>query len=280
MAWFSKERNLSETESLEQFYMPWHNHKLSYNNISKGVVYLGHWAGFGPIYPKHALWAWKRSNVNWQNLPASILATRRSLVFQEKCLDATLRDLKDCLILSTTPTYFSQFQNACLLRSRGFKLLEDSCYRHPGYPEPSNYSVEHPGISKDRHWHWEHIWWKLQGPDGPKDIGRPEGLNKPSMNNCGVDAVVGLEQIQQHDSGKIEVASTLSPVERKNYLAVGWLPRGTAFPKGWKRFFSADDYKLGHNFGTLKANVGTCPHNFDLKIFEGWEPDFEKWSPA
>jgi len=256
-------------DKLKAFFMPYHNQKQVCTSISKGVYYLGHFQCFGEILPRHRLWAWNKSSPPARSTnPAPLQPTFRSQDFQERSLDRTLEDLKDCVVLSTTPSYFSQFQNACLLKSRGFQLLEGKCYRHPGYKDISSYNPEHPGC-KDRYLHWEHIWWKVIGE--PKEIGLPTLLNQ--MNNCGVDSTYGLEGIQKHDGN-----------DRRLYLTVAWLPRGQIFPKGWKRFYSAQDYKLGVNFdlisGVFKSKVQICDHDFDLKIFENWEPDFDKWSPA
>jgi hypothetical protein len=189
------------------------------------------------------------------------MASIRSQAFQEKALDKTLGLLKNCIILSTTPTYFSQYQNACLLKSRGFELLNDSCYLHPYYKVPTTPQRAHPGIP-DCQEHYEHIWWKVQGPERPTEIGCPTDMDV-SLNNCGVDGLNGLGAINRHDKHN-----------RKHFLAVAWLPRGVAFPDDWKRFYSAEDYKLGHNFEARLQNSQKCPHNFDLKILEGWEPDF------
>ena len=257
--------------NLDDLYIPWHNHKQSTHQISKGVVYLGYFQAFGEVWAKHKVWSWEKAHVPKTAWGKQIL---RSQTFQERALDSTLEGLKDCVVLSTTPSHFSQYQNACLLKSRGFELLEGSCYKHPNYPKDSTYAKEHPGIP-DRYLHWEHVWWKVIGK--PKEIGLPggSGLGPCTVNNCGVDVAVGLAGVEAHDAG-----------ERKHILAVGYLPRGAVFPKGWKRFYSAEDYKLGHNFEArgafrkLLSNVQECPHQFDLKIFEGWDPDFEKWVPS
>ena len=260
------DKELSMDEQLEKVYMAYQDQKQSLTPLSKGVWYLGYFVGFGEVWARHKIWTWKKSFIQ----QAHWLPIVRSQAFQEKCLDATLADLKNCVILSTTPTCFSQYQNACLLKSRGFQLLDNSCQLHPGYSFQSPKERMHPGIP-DRYEHYEHIWWKVQGQ--PTDIGVP--TNVPGLNNCGVDAVVGLNGITAHDSG-----------DRRGYMCVGWLPRGTKFPNGWKRFFSGEDYKLGHNFEArgavmkLLRNVQTCPHKFDLKIFEGWMPDFDKASPS
>jgi hypothetical protein len=259
----SNEPEVSEKE-LEELYVPYTHQKLSTLPLSKAVFYLGFFTGFGEIWAQRHIWGWKRNPTPKAKWPKGTL---RSQAFQERALDAALADLKDCVVLSTTPTYFSQYQNACLLKSRGFELVAGSCYLHPGMSAPREGGL-HPG-TPDGHEHYEHVWWKVQGH--PKEIGSPPLNSKPSLANCGVDGVVGLEGLQMHDAG-----------ERRGYLGVAWMPRGVAFPNGWKRFYSAEDYKLGHNFeagGLLRRNLSTaqkCPHNFDLKIFEDWKPDFDK----
>ena len=252
--------------NLDDLYMPWHNHKQATHQISKGVVYLGYFGIFGELYAKSQIWRWKKQGLAQALWSKGLFLSQ---TFREKALDTTLEGLKDCVVLSTTPSYYSQFQAACLLKQRGFQLLEGLCYKHPGYSPVSSYPKEHPGIP-DRYLHWEHIWWKVIGE--PKEIGLPNGTDaqRTSVNNCGVDVAVGLEGIKAHDA-----------YARKNILTVAFLPRGVLFPKGWKRFFSATDYKLGVNFGSSAlTNVQKCPHQFDLKIFEGWNPDFEEWTPA
>jgi hypothetical protein len=252
-------------DELEGLYISYVDQRQNVSKLCEGVWYLGYFVGFGEIWARqqvHQLKARGYAKAQW---PRSLV---RSQAFQERALDATLADLKDCVILSTTPTYFSQYQNACLLKSRGFQLLEDSCQLHPGYKAATSKERCHPGIP-DRHEHYEHVWWKVQGPSGPKNIGSP--ADSVGLNNCGVDGRAGLAAIKAHDAG-----------ERKSYLTVGWLPRGTPFPNGWKRFYSAEDYKLGHNFearGTVRkllTDVQKCPHNFDLNIFKDWMPDFSK----
>lgn len=259
---------MSTKDELEALYIPWKNHKLNYKQISEGVYYVGYFSGFGPILAKHRLWYWKKNAT-----PASARGTQlfASQTYQEKALRAALDGLNNCVVISTTPTYFSQYLNACLLKREGFQLLEDRCYRHPGYPAKSAQATEHPGIP-DKGQHWEHIWWKVLGQ--PTKIGLPKyagaGIN---LNNCGVDTCNSLIHMAEHDRS-----------ERKNYLTVAWLPRETPWPKGWNGFFTAEDYKLGHNFDNITGLLGRkaplCEHVFDLKIFENWEPDFEKWSPS
>jgi hypothetical protein len=254
-------------EQLQSLYMPWHNHKQKTHQISRGVVYLGYFGLFGELTARRQIWRWKKQGLPRATWGKGLFCSQS---FQEKALDATLADLKDCVVLSTTPSYYSQFQAGCLLKQRGFQLLEGLCYKHPGYSPVSSYPKEHPGIP-DRYLHWEHIWWKVIGQ--PTEIGLPNKTDpgqRVSVNNCGVDVVMGLEGIKAHDSNA-----------RKNILTVAFLPRGVLFPKGWKPFFSAQDYKLGVNFDSdALKNVQKCPHQFDLKIFNGWEPDFENWSPS
>jgi hypothetical protein len=259
-----------DSKELEKLYMPYSNQRQSSNKLSKNVWYLGFFQGFGEVWARKQIHTWDKCKYP-PNLRTNGLV--RSQAFQEKCLDNTLADLKNCVILSTTPTYFSQYQNACLLRSRGFQLMNDSCHLHPGYSYACTKERAHPGIP-DFHEHYEHVWWKVQGPEGPREIGCP-AEKSVGLNNCGVDGLNGLEAIKFHDEH-----------ERGHYLAVAWLPRGVPFPEGWKRFYSAEDYKLGHNFelrGPSQRrlmNAQKCPHNFDLKIFEGWMPDFSKGSPS
>lgn len=255
---------LSENFDINDLYIPWHNHLQSLTQPSKGVHYLGYFGGFGEVYAKHRIWAWKQQSVPVAQWGHNII---RSLDFQERAIDATLAKLENCVVLSTTPTYFSQYQSACVLKSKGFELLEGRCYRHPNYDKKSTYAVEHPGVP-DCYLHWEHIWWKVIGK--PTEIGAP--ANYDQLNNCGVDSGTGAAYVKDHDEGW-----------RKQFLAVAWLPRGEPFPQGWKRFFSAQDYKLGVNFDLIEkrgSKVQECPHNFDIKIFDGWEPDFAKWTPA
>jgi len=258
---------VSDSSELEALYIPWHDHKQSCRPISQAVYYLGAFTLFGSILPRHYIWRIHKANTPKADWNKQIY---RSQAFQEKALDAALEGLKDCVVLSTTASHHSQFQAACLLKERGFRLLEGLCYKHPGYPGLSKFEIEHPGVP-DRYLHWEHIWWRVIGT--PKEIGAPSKNNQ--LNNCGVDSLCGLEQLKAHDAGPDYDAG------RRNILTVAWLPRGTLFPEGWKRFYSAQDYKLGVNF-TSKAlsNVQKCPHDFDLEIFKDWEPDFEKWSPS
>jgi hypothetical protein len=269
----------------DELYMPYHNHQQTSEEISEGVWYLGCWRGFGSLFPKHKLWCWKLNNIKPETMRLF-----RSQAWQEKALDAALASakLRNKVIFSTTPTYYSQFQSACLLKSRGFELLCNSCYKHPEYSELSDCNPEHPGIP-DRYLHWEHIWWKVNG-EAPAEIGSPPRRWR-CLHNCGVDSLSGIEDLEMHD-GRREperdaygefLEDTVDLLHRKRYLAVAWLPRGTPFPKGWRRFFSAKDYKLGVNFDLIAqqgSKVQKCNHNFDLKIFEGWEPNFAKWNPA
>jgi hypothetical protein len=267
-------------DEIESLYLLYQGQKQTTTPLSKAVVYLGYFPLFGDMMPRRYVYFWNKlaTPPEERRLHGPQF---RSRAFQEQALDAALASLKDCVILSTTASYFSQFQNACLLKSRGFELLEGSCYKHPGYSMPSGAFYNHPGIP-DGYQHWEHIWFKVQGPDGPKEIGQPVGT-PPGLNNCGVDGLVGLDNIKRHDGSTCITANNPNEYQnRMNYLSVAWLPRGVLFPKGWKRFFSAEDYKLGVNFGTLegRSKVQKCPHNFDLKIFDDWEPDFERWNPS
>lgn len=267
-----------DPKALEELY-----YKIEYvepqevTHFSDGLCYLGYFGGFGPIWAQHKLWSWNKTKTPDAYRGKHLV---RSQAFQEQALDMALKRLKDCVVLCSTASYYSQYQSACLLASRGFKLLGGTCYKHPGYPELSTSAQEHPGIP-DRYHHWEHIWWKV--------IGKPRRLGEPlseigteaddyngdyeevfTLNNCGIDALVGLDEIRNHEN-----------CSRSNFLAVGILPRGVLFPKGWKRFFSGEDFKLGVNLGSSKLkHVQKCPHVFDLKIFEGWQPDFEKFTPA
>lgn len=269
---------MTAQNELEALYIPYHGQHQYTHQISKGAWYLGEFSGFGDVFAKH--WMWRNPAAG---KPAAPLF--RSQAFQEKALDAALaaNKLQNTLVFSTTPTYYSQFQSACPLRSRGFELLQGKCYAHPNYGDKSSYNPEHPGIP-DRYQHWEHIWWKINGKP-PKVLGAPTDVNK--LNNCGVDSVTGLDSIHAHDSGGCDCDyddDCDHQGDRKDYLAVAWLKRGTAFPAGWQRFYSAEDYKLGVNFNFVEKQRGSkvqiCPHDFDLKIFEGWGPDFKKWAPV
>ena len=263
-------------EEIEALYMPYLNHQQPSHRISEGVWYLGYWQGFGELFSRHRLWCWKAARFSSPPPP-----TLKSQIWQEKALDAALasKKLQDKVLFSTTPSYFSQFQSACLLKGRGFELLQGLCYKHPGYVTKSPGS-EHPGIL-DRYEHWEHIWWKINGK-APNTIGRPTAPNQ--LQNCGIDSLEGLGSIALHDGRrKSSKDDDVDFRDRQKFLAVAWLPRCTPFPKGWRTFFAAKDYKLGVNFSRI-ANEGSkvqkCPHNFDLRIFDGWEPDFETWTPS
>lgn len=255
--------------TVEDMYAPYNNQRIATTQISAGVWYLGHFQGFGEVWARKQLWYWNRNNCLERNRQKGLV---RSQAFQEKALDEALKNLKDCLVLSTTPTYFSQYQNACLLKLRGFELLEGSCYLHPDYVTAQPTNCRHPGVREDGQEHFEHIWYKVIG--NPKNTGAP-ATTTVGLNNCGVDGRWGLEAIQEHDVGS-----------RRRYLCVGWLPRGTNFPDGWKCFYSAEDYKLGHNFQARASSkkllglVQKCPHNFDLKIFKDWMPDFDVYAHA
>jgi hypothetical protein len=254
-----------EVDDLQKVYMPYQKQKQGFQQLSKGVYYMGYFGGFGELWARRQIWSYKRNGYR----PSTWGQVVRPQEYQEKALDAGLADLKNCVVLSTTPTYYSQYQNACLLKSRGFELVNNSCYLHPGYSQPTSKLAAHPGIP-DLYEHYEHIWYKVIGR--PTEIGCP--ASRPSLNNCGVDGVVGLEGIQAHDGRE----------GRKSYLAVAWVARGTAFPDGWKGFYSGEDYKLGHNFearsglGSRKhlTNAGPCLHKFDLSELKDWMPDFEK----
>lgn len=250
-------------EELDKLYAPWMGLPQTTRQISKSVFYVGHFSGFGDVFARNKLAYYERSGIPVEKRGLPIVQSRE---YQEKALDAALAKLKDCIVLSTTPTYYSQFQSACLLKSRGFKLLEGKCYDHPGYAHLPLKTPEHPGVP-DRKLHWEHVWWKVLGEPG--EIGLPTECNQ--LNNCGIDTGAGLEWITAHDIG-----------DRCRYLAVAWLPRGILFPKGWKRFYSGLDYKLGANFELIsqRSKVQECPHKFDLGVFKDWEPDLAKWTPS
>lgn len=266
---------MSEQSLPEDIYIPYKDYRQHLIKLSENVWYLGYWVGFGEVWARRQMHQWRAAKTPLASRGRHLI---RSRDFQERALDAALASLKNCVVLSTTPTYFSQYQAGCLLKSRGFELVNGSCYKHPGYKELSLKNPEHPGIP-DRYQHWEHIWYRVIGE--PKNIGMP--ASTPSLNNCGVDAIVGLENLKARDSGE---KKGMDGQPRRHYLAVAWLPRETAFPNGWRRFYTGEDYKLGHNFEAtgpskkLLGNVQECPHKWDLEIFKDWMPDFDKYQLA
>src|SRR6266852_9316069 len=107
---------MTTSSELEQLFMPWHNHQQTHALISPAVHYLGHFMGFGDMLPRFNVHGWRKQGLTdpkqWSQ------HVYRSQDFQEKALDAALATLKDCVVLSTTATQYSQFQSACLLKSR------------------------------------------------------------------------------------------------------------------------------------------------------------------
>lgn len=265
-----QQKEKTEEEVLREIYLP-DNPLLrqSVRQLSKNAYYIGGWSGFGALYARKHLWQWKQAHNCTKGSFAYTGGTGlfRSQEQQEKALDETIAGLKNCVLISTTPTYFAQYQNACLLHSRGFKLVGGKCYKNPSYPRLGDRGGMHPGAA-DNYMHWEHIWLKVLGE--PKELGAPLSNATLTFTNCGIDGANGIDEINARQGSF-----------RRNYLCIGWLKRGTLFPKGWKRFYSAADYKLGVNFDAVAAlgsTVQDCAHNFDAKQFEKWQPDFSKWT--
>jgi hypothetical protein len=183
----------------------------------------------------------------------------------ESALDKVLDGLKG-LVIATTPSWLAQYRQACLLKARGFELLNGMCYPNCNYPVAKYTNREdvqgcHPG-NPDGYSHWIHIWIKDLG--GVENCGELLGVKGAtdlqkssyawSLNCCGALYQYGTAVREGHP---------------KNKLAIAQCRRGVRMAEGWKRFASYADYKFGHNFELVGGRP--CPHKFDLSEFDGWD---------
>lgn len=182
------------------------------------------------------------------------LADRSSFMATSNAYIAHIRGLiegapKDCVIVAITPTYFSQFRSACILKRLRFTLVGGTCYPNPVHPPYGNMtSGAFPG-NPTGYSHSIHVWSYIKGT--PKNLfGTQGGL----MGN--VIACCGLSGHGNFTGTMGSFCKFTKPYE---------LPKGCVT-------IAEDDTNIFAFYTSSTAKP--CEHTFSLKQFRDWVPKY------